>query len=98
MFNIFMKRPVFAIVISVFIIFLGVLAIFSLPTSQFPSIAPPRVIVSVAYPGASADVLVQSVLIPMEKAVNGVPGMKYMTSDAVSAGEANIQVVFDLGT
>jgi HAE1 family hydrophobic/amphiphilic exporter-1 len=98
MFNIFMKRPVFAIVISLFIIFLGVLAINTLPTSQFPSIAPPRVIVSVAYPGASADVLVQSVLIPMEKAVNGVPGMKYMTSDATSAGEANIQVVFDLGT
>lgn len=98
MFNIFMKRPVFAIVISIFILFLGVMAIFSLPTSQFPSIAPPRVIVSVAYPGASADVLVQSVLIPMEKAVNGVPGMKYMTSDAVSAGEANIQVVFELGT
>ncbi|WP_109694293.1 efflux RND transporter permease subunit [Chitinophaga deserti] len=98
MFNIFMKRPVFAIVISIFIIFLGVLAINVLPTSQFPSIAPPRVIVSVAYPGASADVLVQSVLIPMEKAVNGVPGMKYMTSDAVSAGEANIQVVFELGT
>lgn len=93
-----MKRPVFAIMISLFIVFLGVLAINTLPTSQFPSIAPPRIIVSVAYPGASADVLVQSVLIPMEKAVNGVPGMKYMTSDAVSAGEANIQVVFDLGT
>ncbi len=93
-----MKRPVFAIVISLFIVFLGVLAINTLPTSQFPSIAPPRVIVSVAYPGASADVLVQSCLIPMEKAVNGVPGMKYMTSDATSAGEANIQVVFDLGT
>lgn len=98
MFNIFMKRPVFAIVISLVIVFMGILAIYTLPTSQFPSIAPPRVIVSVAYPGASADVLVQSVLIPMEKAVNGVPGMKYMTSDATSAGEANIQVVFDLGT
>lgn len=98
MFNIFMKRPVFAIVISLGIIFLGILAINTLPTSQFPSIAPPRVIVSVAYPGASADVLVKSVLIPMEKAVNGVPGMKYMTSDATSAGEANIQVVFELGT
>lgn len=98
MFNIFMKRPVFAIVISLFIIFMGILAINTLPTSQFPSIAPPRVMVSVAYPGASADVLVKSVLIPMEKAVNGVPGMKYMTSDATSAGEANIQVVFDLGT
>ena len=98
MFNIFMKRPVFAIVISLVIVFMGILAIETLPTSQFPSIAPPRVIVSVAYPGASADVLVKSVLIPMEKAVNGVPGMKYMTSDATSAGEANIQVVFDLGT
>ncbi|GAA0537361.1 efflux RND transporter permease subunit [Chitinophaga japonensis] len=98
MFNIFMKRPVFAIVISLVIIFMGLLAINTLPTSQFPSIAPPRVEVTVAYPGASADVLVKSVLIPMEKAVNGVPGMKYMTSDATSAGEANIQVVFDLGT
>mgnify|MGYP001160559065 CR=1 FL=1 len=98
MFNIFMKRPVFAIVISIGIIFLGILAINTLPTSQFPDIAPPRVEVTVAYPGASADVLVKSVLIPMEKAVNGVPGMKYMTSDATSAGEANIQVIFDLGT
>ncbi len=98
MFSIFMKRPVFAIVISLVIIFMGVLSIVTLPISQFPSIAPPRVMVSVAYPGASADVLVQSVLIPMEKAVNGVPGMRYMTSDATSAGEANIQVVFDLGT
>jgi HAE1 family hydrophobic/amphiphilic exporter-1 len=93
-----MKRPVFSIVISLVIIFMGVLAINTLPTSQFPSIAPPRVEVTVAYPGASANVLVRSVLIPMEKAVNGVPGMKYMTSDATSAGEANIQVIFDLGT
>ncbi|OQP53550.1 efflux RND transporter permease subunit [Niastella populi] len=98
MFNIFLKRPVFAIVLSLVIVFMGILAINTLPTSQFPSIAPPRVIVSVAYPGASADVLVKSVLIPMEKAINGVPGMKYMTSDATSAGEANVQVVFDLGT
>ncbi len=98
MFNIFMKRPVFAIMISLGIIFMGVLAINTLPTSQFPSIAPPRVVVSVAYPGASADVLVKSVLIPMEKAVNGVPGMRYMTSDATSAGEANLQVVFEPGS
>lgn len=93
-----MKRPVFAIVLSLVIVFMGILAINTLPTSQFPSIAPPRVIVSVAYPGASANVLVNSVLIPMEKAINGVPGMKYMTSDATSAGEANVQVIFDLGT
>ncbi|RYD50846.1 MAG: efflux RND transporter permease subunit [Sphingobacteriales bacterium] len=98
MFNLFLKRPVLAIIISLVLVFMGVLAIKTLPTSQFPSIAPPRIIVSVAYPGASADVLVKSVLIPMEKALNGVPGMRYMTSDAVSAGEANIQVVFNLGT
>lgn len=88
----------FAIVISVVIVFMGVLAIKTLPTSQFPEISPPMVMVSCAYPGASAKVLTESVLIPLEQAVNGVPGMKYMTSDAVSAGEANIQIVFNLGT
>ncbi|MBG9378224.1 efflux RND transporter permease subunit [Panacibacter sp. DH6] len=98
MFNKFMKRPVLAIILSLVIMFMGVLAIKTLPISQFPSIAPPMVVVNVAYPGASAKVLVESVLIPMEKSINGAPGMKYMTSDATSAGEATIQVVFDLGT
>ncbi|UOG77336.1 efflux RND transporter permease subunit (plasmid) [Hymenobacter tibetensis] len=98
MFSKFIRRPVFAIVISVVIVLMGVLAINTLPTSQFPEISPPLVMVSAAYPGASAKVLTESVLIPLEQAVNGVPGMKYMTSDAVSAGEANIQIVFNLGT
>ncbi|RSK43628.1 efflux RND transporter permease subunit [Hymenobacter perfusus] len=98
MFSKFIRRPVFAIVISVVIMFLGILAIKTLPTSQFPEISPPMVMVSTAYPGASAKVLTESVLIPLEQAINGVPGMKYMTSDAVSAGEANIQIVFNLGT
>ncbi|MDO7873865.1 efflux RND transporter permease subunit [Hymenobacter sp. ASUV-10] len=98
MFSKFIRRPVFAIVISIVILFLGGLAIKMLPTSQFPEISPPMVMVSAAYPGASAKVLTESVLIPLEQAVNGVPGMKYMTSDAVSAGEANIQIVFNLGT
>ncbi|RFP65021.1 efflux RND transporter permease subunit [Hymenobacter lapidiphilus] len=98
MFSKFIRRPVFAVVISIVIIFLGMLAMNTLPTSQFPEISPPMVMVSVAYPGASAKVLTESVLIPLEQAVNGVPGMKYMTSDAVSAGEANIQIVFNLGT
>lgn len=96
MFKKFIQRPVLAIVISLVIIFMGVLAIKTLPVSQFPAIAPPMVVVNVAYPGASANVLVESVLIPMEKAINGTPGMKYMTSDATSAGEATIQIVFDL--
>jgi hydrophobic/amphiphilic exporter-1 (mainly G- bacteria), HAE1 family len=98
MFNVFIKRPVMAIMLSLMIVFLGVLSINSLPTSQFPDIAPPRVIVSIAYPGSSADVLVQSSLITIERAINGVPGMKYIVSDATSAGEATIQVIFALGT
>ncbi len=98
MFNVFIKRPVMAIMLSLMIVFLGVLSIKSLPTSQFPDIAPPRVIVSIAYPGSSADVLVQSSLITIERAINGVPGMKYLVSDATSAGEATIQVIFALGT
>ncbi len=98
MFSKFIHRPVLAIVISLVIIFMGVLAIKTLPTSQFPEIAPPVVMVSASYPGASAKVLTESVLIPLEQAINGVWGMRYMTSDATSAGEANIQIVFNLGT
>jgi len=98
MFTRFIHRPVLAITISLVILFVGILSMSTLPVSQFPSIAPPRVNIFIAYPGASADVLVNSVLIPMEKAINGTPGMNYMTSDATSAGEATVQVVFNLGT
>lgn len=95
MFEKFIHRPVLAIVISLIIVFLGVLAALTLPVSQFPNIAPPRVIVFLTFPGASADVLVRSSLIPLEKSINGVPGMRYIVSDATSAGEATIQVIFD---
>lgn len=98
MFNKFIKRPVLAIVLSLVIIFMGVLAIKTLPTSQFPSIAPPMVMVSASYPGASAKTLAESVIIPLEQAINGAWGMRYMTSDATSAGEANIQVIFEPGS
>jgi len=97
MLNIFLRRPVMAIVLSLVMVFLGFLSIKTLPISQFPEIAPPRVIVTLAFPGSSADVLVQSSLISIERAINGVPGMKYIVSDATSAGEATIQVIFDLG-
>ncbi|SET58603.1 hydrophobic/amphiphilic exporter-1, HAE1 family [Nitrosospira multiformis] len=97
MFGIFLKRPVLAIVLSLLFIFMGLLAMKSLPVSQFPDIAPPRVTVSVSFPGASAQVLVESSLILLERAINGVPGMRYITSDATSAGEATIQVYFNLG-
>lgn len=98
MFGEFIHRPVLAICISLVIIFLGVLAANTLPKSQFPEIAPPVVMVNASYPGASTKVLTESVLIPLEQAINGVWGMRYMTSDATSAGEANIQIVFNLGT
>jgi hydrophobic/amphiphilic exporter-1 (mainly G- bacteria), HAE1 family len=98
MFAKILHRPVLAIVVSILIVLLGVLSIRARPISQFPEIAPPQVQITVAYPGASADVLVQSTLIPLERAINGVPGMRYMISDATSAGEATIQVIFDLGT
>ncbi len=97
MFQKFIKRPVLAIVMSLVIVFVGFLSINTLPKSQFPEIAPPMVVVYASYPGASAKVLTDAVLIPLEQAINGVPGMKYMFSTAASSGEANIQIVFNLG-
>lgn len=84
--------------ISIAIIFLGILAINTRPVSQFPQIAPPRVNIFIAYPGSSAKVLVESTLIPLERAINGVQGMQYIISDATSAGEATVQIVFEPGT
>lgn len=98
MFSKFIQRPVLAISLSLAIVFLGILAIKTRPISQFPEIAPPRVNIFFAYPGASAQVLVESTLIPLERAINGVQGMLYITSDATSAGEATIQIIFEPGT
>lgn len=98
MFQKFIKRPVLAIVISVMIVFTGLLAIKQLPISQFPEIAPTTVNIFIAYPGASADVLVNSTLIPLETAINGVQGMRYLASDATSAGEGTVRVIFEPGT
>ncbi len=94
----FLHRPVLAIVISLIIVFLGVLAAINLPVSQFPRIAPTMVTVFVTFPGANADVIVKSSLIPLEQAINGVPGMRYMASSASSAGEGEIQIFFDMDT
>ena len=84
--------------ISLIIVFLGVLAMTHLPVTQFPSISPPKVNITAEYPGANGELLIKSVVIPLERAINGVPGMKYMASDAGNDGEASIQVVFNLGT
>lgn len=98
MFNKFIHRPVLSIVISLIITFLGVLAITQLPVTQFPSISPPKVNITAEYPGANGELMIKSVIIPLERAINGVPGMKYMASDAGNDGEATIQVIFNLGT
>src|SRR6185436_11412746 len=98
MFARILHRPALAIVISLLILFLGGLSINTLPISQFPTVAPPSVVVTVSFPGASAKVLIESVLVILEQAINGVQDMRYMISDATSAGEATIQVIFEPGT
>ncbi|MCF8714809.1 efflux RND transporter permease subunit [Joostella atrarenae] len=98
MFSKFIKRPVLAIVISVVLVFTGLLAMKQLPISQFPQIAPTTVNIFIAYPGASADVLVNSTLIPLETSINGVQGMRYIASDATSAGEGTLRIIFEPGT
>jgi HAE1 family hydrophobic/amphiphilic exporter-1 len=98
MFRKILHRPALAIVLAIMILLLGSLGIASLPVAQFPDIAPPTVYVSIAYPGASAKVLTESVLIPLEQSINGVPNMRYIVSDATSAGEATIRIFFEPGT
>src|SRR3954464_14839303 len=98
MFNKFIRRPVLSIVVSLIIVFLGVLAMTKLPVTQFPSISPPKVNITAEYPGANGELMIKSVIIPLERAINGVPGMKYMASDAGNDGEGTIQIVFNLGT
>ena len=98
MFKKFIRRPVLSIVISLIIVFLGILSLVELPVTQFPSISPPKVNITAEYPGANNELLIKSVIIPLERGLNGVPGMKYMSSNAGNDGEAAIQIVFDLGT
>jgi HAE1 family hydrophobic/amphiphilic exporter-1 len=98
MFDKFIHRPVLSIVISLIITLLGVLAITNLPVTQFPSISPPKVNVTAEYPGANGELMIKAVVIPLERAINGVAGMKYIDSDAGNDGECSIDVIFELGT
>src|SRR6476469_7642291 len=98
MFSKFIHRPVFAIVISVMIVFIGILAIQKLPISQFPDIAPTTVNIFIAYPGSSADGLVKSTLITLEQAIHGVQYMRHLATDATIAGEATLRIIVDPGT
>lgn len=92
------NRPVLAIVISLIILFLGILSIFQLPMALFPSVAPPEVNVEVEYQGANAETVAKSAIEPLERAINGVPDMKYMSSNVGSDGVGVVQVIFETGT
>ncbi len=94
----FIKRPLLSVVISVIITLLGILAILGLPMTQFPSVAPPEVNVTVEYTGANAETVTKAAIVPLERAINGVPGMKYMSSDAGNDGVGVVQVIFEVGT
>ncbi|KQB40676.1 RND efflux system, inner membrane transporter CmeB [Flavobacterium daejeonense] len=98
MFSKFIDRPVLSTVISIIIVILGVLGLISLPVSQYPEIAPPTVTVSANYQGASAEVVMNSVVIPLEEQINGVEDMTYMTSTSNNDGSASINIYFKLGT
>ncbi|WP_343691402.1 efflux RND transporter permease subunit [Chitinophaga sp.] len=98
MFDTFIKRPVLSLVISLLIVLLGLLALFSLPVTQFPDIVPPSVTVTAKYTGANAEVCAKAVATPLERAINGVPGMTYMSSVSSNTGVTLISVSFAVGT
>lgn len=98
MFETFIRRPVLSLVISLIILLVGVLALFTLPVTQFPDIVPPSVVVTATYNGANADVCTKAVAVPLERAINGVPGMTYMSSVSSNNGVTLIQVFFEVGT
>ncbi|MCB0453205.1 MAG: efflux RND transporter permease subunit [Aequorivita sp.] len=91
----FIERPVLSTVISIIIVILGILGYTALPVEQYPDIAPPTIQVNATYPGASAETVMESVIIPIEEQINGVEGMTYITSTASNNGSANITVYFD---
>ena len=87
-----------AIVISVIIVILGIISLKRLPMTLFPSVAPPEVNVTVEYTGANAETVTKAAIVPLERAINGVPGMKYMSSDAGNDGVGVVQILFETGT
>lgn len=98
MIKFFISRPVAATSVSILLIILGLVGLFKLPVTRFPEIAPPSVLVSASYPGANSETVTQSVLLPLEEAINGVDHMTYITSRATNSGSGAIQVYFKSGT
>ena len=96
--NIFIKRPVMAMSISILILVIGLISLFTLPVEQYPDIAPPTVYVQATYTGADANAVMNSVIMALEESINGVENMMYITSTATNAGTATIQIYFKQGT
>ena len=94
----FIKRPVFASVISLIILLVVIVSLLTLPIDQYPEIAPPAVKVSASFPGAIATTALESVAIPLEQALNGTLNMLYMSSQSTNSGSSNITMTFDVGT
>jgi hydrophobe/amphiphile efflux-1 (HAE1) family protein len=97
MVNFFIQRPIFASAIAVITVLAGVICYFLLPVSQLPDVTPPQVVVSAIYPGASAQVVADTVTTPLEQQINGVEGMTYMSSSSSNDGSSNITITFDVG-
>ncbi|MNK01602.1 Efflux pump membrane transporter BepE [compost metagenome] len=94
----FINRPVLATVVSIILVILGLVGLKLLPVSRFPEIAPPSVLVSLSYPGANAETVAKSVLLPIEEAINGVEDMTYIKSSASNSGSGSVSVYFKTGT
>ncbi len=98
MLRFFIDRPIFSAVISIIIVAAGLASLRALPVEQYPDVVPPEIVVTAAYPGASSEVLAESVAAPLEQEINGVDGMIYMESTSTDAGTLNISVSFEMGT
>ena len=96
--NLFIKRPVMAFSVSILILIIGFISLYTLPVEQYPDIAPPTVMVSANYTGADAEAVMNAVVMPLEESINGVENMMYMNSTATNSGSATIQVYFKQGT
>ena len=94
----FIDRPIFASVLSIFIVLIGLLALFTLPVADYPQVVPPTVVVKAIYPGANPKVIADTVATPIEQEVNGVEDMLYMSAQCASDGSMSLTVTFKIGT